>query len=132
MVTSLTGSGPPSNTLSLIPPEWIAPGVPDNLIYPNDDGLGFAGSGFVDSAGIGMLLSVQGNPDAQVVFYTTPLGTEFAFFSGAGLNDVGLFTLSAVPEPANWMLMLVALGSLGTSLRVRRRYRLALGAPFAG
>jgi hypothetical protein len=52
---------------------------------------------------------------------------ELAFTTTAGGNSGGIFldnvSVSAVPEPATWALMLAGFGGLGAALRVTRRRR---------
>ena len=83
--------------------------------------------------------------DGNTYGSTTPAPQNFDLQTGTGYDDPGgggtsysayvsdhgialvnyAFVESAVPEPAGWALMLVGLGAVGGSLRVRRQVSLA-------
>lgn len=56
--------------------------------------------------------------------FRLPAGTQQIFVSGsAGVNGVytGLLSLSGVPEPSTWAMMILGIGLAGGALRARRR-----------
>ena len=77
--------------------------------------------------------SVTGAPTAQhftATFLGTGSPTTFAVNETYGANSGGVFldnvSVSAVPEPRSWMLMLGGLGLAGAALRSNRRSLLAI------
>ena len=88
-------------------------------------GSGFTSYGTVTPTSSG-LATITGAPiSAQYV--------EFAFGSGSAQNSVNgagisQLAISAAPEPAAWALLMVAVGMIGSSLRLRRRRSVAATA----
>lgn len=74
--------------------------------------------GLVDGGGPQIFSGTVSNP----VFAPGTFAIDEVF-----VQQTGTLTITAVPEPASWALMLVGLGSLGATLRTRRRI-----APIAG
>jgi hypothetical protein len=89
----------------------------DNLLYPNDDAPG--GPAYLDYAGLSFGLS--GSSTLYNLFYNPP----YAIIDSNVVVDAegGAFTLTAVPEPASWALMLLGFGAAGIALRGGRRQR---------
>ena len=46
---------------------------------------------------------------------------RFAFKPGVQFDNVTVSTLSAVPEPATWAMMILGFGAVGTMVRTSRR-----------
>lgn len=91
----------------------------------------------VAAAGIPAVAAASGLP-AAAGFAALPLIP--AIFSGGGGGGGGSpAAVSAVPEPATWLMMIMGFGILGSALRRRRRYGasgevggLAATAPLSG
>ena len=76
---------------------------------------------YVDNYGVAFS-AADGN-DYNIYYYN---GYNFCSSAYNDCQDVSdgspaQFTLTAVPEPANWALMLVGFGGLGVAMRSRRR-----------
>jgi hypothetical protein len=82
----------------------------DNLLFTN----GFA---FVSTTGISFD-TVGGDMVNIFSFFgqgTPPTGNAYAELSTLGGFGVGTFTLTAVPEPATWAMMLIGFAGLGVA-----------------
>jgi hypothetical protein len=102
-VYSVTGPATPSqNVLST---------TNDNLIFP-------AGSFLVDGNGLGFA-TTDGGASMDIVLEN---GQYEVTAANLGIGAGG-FTLTAVPEPATWAMMLIGFGGLGAMLRKGRQAR---------
>jgi hypothetical protein len=66
------------------------------------------------------------NPIYQLVLTSHPNGNS-AYFGNFSIDDLK-FNGAAVPEPANWVMMLIGFGGLGAVMRSRRRAAAATAA----
>jgi hypothetical protein len=69
----------------------------------------------------GLLFSIGGS-EVNIFSNGAEPGND-AFYNQAYDNTSGTFSLSAVPEPATWAMMLVGFGLAGATLRSGRRHR---------
>ncbi len=113
-VGSLTGDLN-GDAVTLLPPITYAGN--DNLIYPNST----AGEPYLDWGDLGF--SANGvDYNAFNGNYASQPGDFLAASSGGGLYGNPItFTLTAVPEPATWAMMMLGLFGLGTMLRSRKQ-----------
>lgn len=102
----------------------------------SDDGsqLWIDGNLVVDNGTMHSFSSVSGNPldlsagdhTIRIVQYENAGSSGLtAQLDGTALSGAVLSTISAVPEPAAWMLMLVGFGAVGAALRIRRNRAIA-------
>jgi hypothetical protein len=54
------------------------------------------------------------------IFSNGPGPGTYQFYADNGQNEYGEFTLTAVPEPATWAMMILGCVFLGTGIRMRR------------
>jgi hypothetical protein len=112
LVTGITGSINGDAITALLPPGYIFGN--NNHIYPGSGpfldwgDLGFAAGAFDYNA-------FQGDFAGRPGYFLAQSGNGDIF-----ANPVS-FTLTAVPEPASWALMLVGFGAVGMALRAPRR-----------
>jgi len=80
---------------------------------------------YVDNSGI--LFTSGGNFYNIYAYSAQTVPTVLGLYTGSGFIDTnGTLTVTAVPEPANWALMLIGFGVAGAGLRVNRgRMKLA-------
>lgn len=126
-----------SGTITLIGDEQVSgagaltanPSAPSTIYSPNgaftyDDQLltaqnpGITNPGLLfDVAGLEVNIFSNG-PSAAAPNGTYSLDTSTG---GGYLTSIGAFTLSAVPEPAVWTMMLIGAGLAGAALRLQRQ-----------
>lgn len=77
---------------------------------------------FVESIGRG------GQERSSLGDFRLPPNARQMLEDGGGGSLLGLFTLSNVPEPSQWMMMVLGLGLIGGGLRYRRAARKIVAA----
>jgi hypothetical protein len=90
---------------------------------PGGAGVTVSGDTITDTVAISSLKDVVLKPEQFGVSLWTVAGKGFSGFAEFAPGN-GTFTpslASAVPEPANWALMIVGLGAMGAAMRARRR-----------
>ena len=96
--------------------DWVGP--------PTNNGtLGVETLNFTVTGGAPLELGFN-TVDGKEVFFSVDIASVLD--SGAVATGVVGGTMSAVPEPAAWSLMILGLGGLGAVLRTRRRGALAM------
>lgn len=91
----------------------------DQLLYGSTPNVDYSGIGFTNTGG-----------DNLNLYYTNPsranntgqLGIcfESSCNSSSGFYTLSSFSLTAIPEPASWLLLMIGVGALGATLRLRR------------
>jgi hypothetical protein len=115
-ITSIEGTRNGVSMTLLPPGTYPADGPNDNLVQP--------GTNMVDFGGV----SFSTDQDYNVYQPTANVYDEcFAGCDALPGNDVVLtsFSVTAVPEPAAWALMLAGVAGVGAAVRSRRRSALA-------
>ena len=101
-----------------------------DLLTPNESGVyGKLNGGFVrlgDTGVSGKQAGVATIDLSQFAGQTLNLrfqfqADRFAFKPGVQFDNVTVSTLSAVPEPATWAMMILGFGAVGTMVRTSRR-----------
>lgn len=89
-----------------------------NVLIGNDDNpsIGLSGFNYSLLTGVNYFLITTG-------FGTNDAGTYSLSITGPG--DVLGGSMSAIPEPATWGMMLVGLGTVGAAMRGRRRVKVS-------
>jgi len=88
--------------------------------YAGDDELVYTTAPYVDYPG---LAYTDSSGDAFNVYYDTSLTDSYACgqIGYCAIGPIASFTLTAVPEPGAWALMLIGLGVVGALARRRVR-----------
>jgi hypothetical protein len=90
---------------------------------PGGAGVTVSGDTITDTVAISSLKDVKLNPEQFGISLWTVAGKGFSGFAEFAPGN-GTFTPSpgsAVPEPANWALMIVGFGAMGAAMRGARR-----------
>jgi hypothetical protein len=93
---------------------------------PGGTGVTVSGDTITDTVAISTLKDVALKPEMFGISLWPVVGTGFSGFAEFAPGN-GTFTpsLAAVPEPANWALMLVGFGAVGAGMRRARRKAVA-------
>jgi hypothetical protein len=94
---------------------------------PGGPGVTVSGDTITDTIAISSLKNVVLSPDQFAISLWPVAGSGFSAFSEFVPGN-GTFAASAVPEPANWALMLIGFAGLGAVLRGGRRQPRAIAA----
>ncbi len=117
LITSLTGLfNGGAATLAPVGAVALSP-TNNNLLYPAMTGTGYKSGtmGYLDASGIGF--NVGGT--LYNLYFDSPSNYDVQLGAGAFVGQ-GSFTITAVPEPASWALMILGVGGIGLRLRRER------------